>query len=99
MIDCSHGNSQKNHLKQLDVLESVTQQIEAGNASIIGVMIESNLCEGNQPIPDDLEEIRYGVSVTDACLAWESTETALRDMAARLRGILPGRQVEPVAIR
>jgi 3-deoxy-7-phosphoheptulonate synthase len=91
MIDCSHGNSQKNHLKQLDVLESVTQQIETGNASIIGVMLESNLCEGNQPIPDDLDEIRYGVSVTDACLAWESTEAALRDMAARLRRVLPGR--------
>jgi 3-deoxy-7-phosphoheptulonate synthase len=54
-------------------------------------MIESNLCEGNQPIPDDLEEIRYGISVTDACIKWETTETALRDMARRLRGVLPGR--------
>jgi len=84
MIDCSHGNSQKNHQKQLDVLESVTQQIEQGNRSIIGVMIESNLCEGNQPIPDDL-------SVTDACINWETTETALRDLARRLRGVLRGR--------
>jgi 3-deoxy-7-phosphoheptulonate synthase len=91
MIDCSHGNSQKNHHKQLDVLESVSQQIENGNKSIIGVMLESNLCEGNQPIPDDLEEIRYGISVTDACINWETTENALRSMATRLRGVLPER--------
>ena len=85
MIDCSHGNSQKNHLKQLDVLESITQQIESGNKSIIGMMLESNLCEGNQPIPADLEEIRYGVSVTDACINWEATEQALRGMASRIK--------------
>lgn len=91
MIDCSHGNSQKNHHKQLDVLKSITQQIEAGNRSIIGVMLESNLCEGNQPIPDDLEEIRYGVSVTDACISWETTERALREMAGRLKPFLATR--------
>ena len=91
MIDCSHGNSQKQYLKQLEVLEDITSQIEQGNRSIIGVMLESNLCEGNQPIPDDLEEIRYGVSVTDACVNWESTEKALREMAARLRPLLPAR--------
>ncbi len=91
MIDCSHGNSQKQFLKQLEVLEDITAQIEQGNRSIIGVMLESNLCEGNQPIPDDLEEIRYGVSVTDACVNWESTEKALREMAARLRPLLPAR--------
>ena len=91
MIDCSHGNSEKNHHKQLGVLESITQQIETGNKSIIGVMLESNLCEGNQPIPDDLEEIRSGVSVTDACVNWETTETALREMAGRLKHVLPMR--------
>ncbi|MDP1931056.1 MAG: 3-deoxy-7-phosphoheptulonate synthase [Gammaproteobacteria bacterium] len=91
MIDCSHGNSQKNHNKQLDVLESITQQIEAGNKSIIGVMLESNLCEGNQPIPGDLDEIKYGVSVTDACINWETTEQALRGMAGRLKAVLPQR--------
>ncbi|MCB1665304.1 MAG: 3-deoxy-7-phosphoheptulonate synthase [Pseudomonadales bacterium] len=92
MVDCSHGNSQKQHLRQLDVLKDVTQQIVNGNRSIIGVMLESNLCEGNQPIPDDLEEIKYGVSVTDACVNWESTESALRDMAAKLRTVLPTRR-------
>ncbi len=81
MVDCSHGNSRKDHTRQLEVLENVTQQIVEGNRSIIGVMLESNLCEGNQPIPDDLEEIRYGVSITDACIDWETTEAALRTMA------------------
>lgn len=91
MIDCSHGNSRKQHELQLEVLESVTRQVEAGNRSIIGVMLESNINAGNQPIPDDLEEIKYGVSITDACIDWPSTETALRDMAARLRPLLPAR--------
>jgi 3-deoxy-7-phosphoheptulonate synthase len=92
MVDCSHGNSMKDHSKQLNVLESVTEQIEKGNKSIIGVMLESNLCEGNQPIPDDLEEIRYGVSVTDACINWENTELALREMAQKLENVLPSRK-------
>ena len=91
MIDCSHGNSRKNHERQLEVLESVTEQIEQGNRSIIGVMLESNLCEGNQPIPDDLEEIKYGVSITDACINWETTEKALRDFAARVKPALAKR--------
>lgn len=91
MIDCSHGNSQKDHNKQLNVLLSVTEQIVGGNKSIIGVMLESNLCEGNQPIPDDLEEIKYGVSITDACINWETTEKALREMAAALKPALAKR--------
>jgi 3-deoxy-7-phosphoheptulonate synthase len=82
MIDCSHGNSQKDFNRQVDVLDDVAQQIRAGNRSIIGVMLESNLLEGNQPIPDDLEEIKYGVSVTDACIGWEATEEILRKFAA-----------------
>jgi len=81
MIDCSHGNSRKNHIRQLDVLKDVSKQVASDNTSIIGVMLESNIEEGNQPIPDDLDEIRPGVSVTDACISWESTETALRSFA------------------
>src|SRR5690606_37521434 len=92
MVDCSHGNSQKQHQRQLDVLKDVTQQIVNGNKSIIGVMLESNLCEGNQPIPDDVEEIKYGISVTDACINLDSTEAALREMAERLRPVLPERR-------
>lgn len=81
MIDCSHGNSRKDHSKQLDVLEEISRQINTGNNSIIGVMLESNLEEGNQPIPDDLSEIRPGVSVTDACISWPVTESALRNFS------------------
>lgn len=91
MVDCSHGNSRKNHTRQLEVLSSVSEQIEQGNQSIIGVMIESNLCEGNQPIPDDLEEIKYGVSITDACIDWDTTATALRELAAKVKPMLAKR--------
>jgi len=91
MIDCSHGNSSKQHEKQLEVLQDVATQIEAGNRSIMGVMLESHIHAGNQPIPDDLEEMRYGVSITDACIDWPSTEAALRDLAARIGKLLPER--------
>jgi 3-deoxy-7-phosphoheptulonate synthase len=91
MVDCSHGNSQKDYQKQGLVLENVAEQIVAGNNSIIGVMLESNLVEGNQPIPDDLEEIRYGVSITDACMGWEVTEQLLRDFASQVAPVLSQR--------
>jgi len=84
MIDCSHGNSEKKHTNQANVLDAIARQIETGNKSIVGVMLESNLVEGNQPIPDDLSEIRYGVSITDACIGWETTETLLRKFAAEI---------------
>ena len=67
------------------MLDEVTKQIVGGNRSIIGVMLESNLEEGNQPIPDDLSEIRPGVSVTDACIRWESTAAALGRFAKSIR--------------
>jgi 3-deoxy-7-phosphoheptulonate synthase len=91
MIDCSHGNSNKNHENQGLVLEKIAEQIEEGNQSIIGVMIESNLKEGNQPIPDDLSDLSYGVSVTDACISWESTEGLLRGFATRVSASLKNR--------
>lgn len=84
MIDCSHGNSQKDPQRQVDVLNSVAAQIRDGNKSIIGVMLESNLKEGNQPIPDDPNDILPGVSVTDACIGWETTESVLREFAAQV---------------
>ena len=86
MIDCSHGNSRKNHTRQLDVLKDISKQLAADNTSIIGVMLESNIEEGNQPIPNNLDEIRPGVSVTDACISWESTEAALRLFANSIQG-------------
>lgn len=91
MIDCSHGNSEKNFNNQSGVLTAIGDQIASGNRSIIGVMLESNLVEGNQPIPDDLSEIRYGVSITDACIGWETTEAVLRSFAAQVGPALKAR--------
>jgi 3-deoxy-7-phosphoheptulonate synthase len=73
------------------VLKDVTHQILEGNQSIIGVMLESNLHFGNQSIPKDLSQLKYGVSVTDACIDWAETERVLREMAGKLRTVLPGR--------
>ncbi len=85
MVDCSHGNSEKNHEKQPLVLENIVQQIAAGNTSISGVMIESYLEGGNQPMPKDLSQLKYGVSITDKCIDWKTTETILRKAHASLK--------------
>lgn len=91
MIDCSHGNSRKDPENQKLVLDDVAEQLKAGSKSIIGIMLESNLEAGNQPIPDDLEEIKYGVSVTDACIDWNTTERVLRDFAAAIKPAIKAR--------
>jgi 3-deoxy-7-phosphoheptulonate synthase len=85
MVDCSHANSEKNHEKQPLVLENVIDQIVGGNRSISGVMIESFIEGGNQPIPKDLSLIRYGVSITDKCIDWKTTERVLRAAHNRLK--------------
>ena len=85
MIDCSHANSNKDPALQPLVMENVTNQILEGNRSIVGLMIESHLCWGAQKIPANLDELKYGVSVTDACIDWQTTETAVRTMADKLR--------------
>lgn len=74
VIDCSHGNTNKDYKLQSAVFENVIQQIVDGNTSIVGMMLESNLYEGNQPITGKREELQYGVSVTDKCISWEETE-------------------------
>ncbi|MBG11326.1 MAG: 3-deoxy-7-phosphoheptulonate synthase [Gammaproteobacteria bacterium] len=91
MIDCSHANSGKNPDRQPLVLKDMTRQILGGNRSIIGAMLESNIHHGNQSIPADLSELKYGVSVTDACMNWDTTESALIEMADSLRPALPKR--------
>ena len=78
MVDCSHANSLKLHAKQEEVWNSIIEQRAVGARSIIGGMIESYLHEGNQPVPADPRHIAYGISVTDACLSWETTERLLR---------------------
>lgn len=85
MVDCSHGNSNKDHRNQPKVFEECIDQILAGNKSICGFMIESNLFEGSQKIPSDLSQLKYGVSVTDKCIDWETTEALLKKADKRLK--------------
>jgi 3-deoxy-7-phosphoheptulonate synthase len=84
MVDCSHANSAKQHARQEEVWRSVIEQRAAGRRSVIGVMVESYLGEGNQPFPRPAAELRYGVSITDACLGWDVTERMLRRGAETL---------------
>lgn len=78
MVDCSHANSEKKHARQEDVWRSVIEQRVNGTKSVIGMMVESHLHEGNQPFPQPANDLQYGVSITDACLNWEATERMLR---------------------
>lgn len=73
MVDCSHANSEKDYRKQPDVWRAVVAQRTAGDTNIIGLMLESNLNEGNQPLPEDISQLRYGVSITDSCIGWDQT--------------------------
>ncbi|MGI1678165.1 MAG: 3-deoxy-7-phosphoheptulonate synthase [Cellvibrionaceae bacterium] len=91
MVDCSHANSNKNHDLQPLVMENVTNQILEGNKSIIGLMIESNINAGNQKITSNLADLKYGVSVTDACIDWDTTEKSMLLMRDKLKDILPSR--------
>ncbi|MCL2656008.1 MAG: 3-deoxy-7-phosphoheptulonate synthase [Betaproteobacteria bacterium] len=91
MIDCSHANSWKKPEFQPQVLRDVTNQIRAGNHSIIGVMIESFLEAGNQPITKDRTQMKYGCSVTDACVSWETTEEMLRHAREMLAPVIAAR--------
>jgi 3-deoxy-7-phosphoheptulonate synthase len=91
MVDCSHANSDKKPELQPLVVENVGNQIIEGNNSIVGLMVESHLKAGNQSIPSDLSQLEYGVSVTDGCIDWETTEACLRELRDKLKDALPGR--------
>ena len=91
MVDCSHANSNKDHNLQPLVLDNVANQIVEGNKSIIGVMLESNINAGNQKLSSNPDDMDYGVSVTDACIDWETTERTLISMADKLRDVLKTR--------
>ena len=84
VVDCSHENSNKNPALQPLVAENVTNQILEGNDAIIGLMIESNINAGNQPIPENLADLKYGVSITDGCIDWETTESTILDIHTAL---------------
>jgi 3-deoxy-7-phosphoheptulonate synthase len=90
MVDCSHANSNKDHNLQPLVMENVANQILEGNESIIGLMVESNLEEGNQSA-SNLDELQYGVSITDKCINWETTEKSLREMRDKIKDVLAAR--------
>jgi 3-deoxy-7-phosphoheptulonate synthase len=91
VIDCSHANCLKDHTLQPLVFNDCVHQIVEGNRSIVGLMVESNLEAGSQPIPDDLSKLRYGVSVTDPCVDWPTTEEMLRRAGDELGAVLATR--------
>ena len=84
LVDCSHAQTGKDYSRQPEVLAEIVAQVGAGSRSIMGFMLESNIAGGNQPLARGREGLRYGVSVTDACLDWETTERCLSDAAAAL---------------
>ena len=85
MVDCSHANANKQHAQQEEVARNVIAQRAAGNNALIGLMIESYLQEGNQSLPANLADLHYGVSVTDACVSWQTTERILREAYEQLQ--------------
>jgi 3-deoxy-7-phosphoheptulonate synthase len=93
MVDCSHANSNKNHELQTLVMENVANQIVDGNQSIVGLMVESHINAGNQSIPQDRSQLKYGVSITDACVDWDTTEVMLRSLRDKVRQQLPSRMM------
>ena len=84
MVDCSHANSYKDHTRQGEVLDNVIEQLVTAPGSVSGVMIESNLNAGNQSIPDNLNQLKYGVSITDKCVDWETTVELLTEAHHKL---------------
>ena len=84
MVDMSHGNSSKEFKKQLLVNQDLCNQISSGSKNIIGVMIESNLIEGNQS-SDKKDKLEYGQSITDACVGWEDTEVMLNLLSSAVK--------------
>ena len=86
MVDCSHGNSEKNHKNQPKVAAALAEQIANGENAIMGVMIESHINEGNQKVPKEGKAgLKYGVSITDACIGWEDTESVLAALASAVK--------------
>jgi len=84
IVDCSHANSGKDHRRQSIVWRDVLSQRVEGDRSIVGLMLESNIHPGNQPVNSDRSQLQYGVSVTDGCIGWEETEELLLEAHARL---------------
>jgi 3-deoxy-7-phosphoheptulonate synthase len=94
MVDCSHGNSNKDYRRQGEVAGQVAEQLRAGSRHVMGVMIESHLVAGNQKIPADLSALTYGQSITDACIDLDTTRELLQELA----GAVASAQSESVAL-
>jgi 3-deoxy-7-phosphoheptulonate synthase len=82
MVDCSHGNSNKDYRRQAEVAGQVAHQLRSGSRHVMGVMLESHLVAGSQKIPSDLSRLTYGQSITDACIDLSSTREVLAELAA-----------------
>jgi 3-deoxy-7-phosphoheptulonate synthase len=91
VVDCSHGNSNKDPALQSLVADNCVNQISEGNNSIVGLMLESHLNWGNQPLTKDISQLKHGVSITDACIDWPTTEKVILSARDKLRGHLDGR--------
>ena len=91
VVDCSHANSFKNPELQPLVMADVVNQVRLGSKSLVGMMIESNIVAGKQSIPEDLSQLKYGCSVTDGCVDWETTEKMIRDADTMLKDVLSAR--------
>ena len=87
MVDCSHGNSNKDFRRQAKVLRDVASQLKGGSKNVMGVMIESHLVEGNQKLNSDLSKLTYGQSVTDACINFSTTKILLEELAESVKYI------------
>jgi len=99
VVDCSHANSNKDPSLQPLVMHDLVHQIIEGNRSLTGVMLESNINAGNQSIPAELSQLQYGVSVTDACIDWASTERVLREARDKLKDVLRERMPRVAEVR
>jgi 3-deoxy-7-phosphoheptulonate synthase len=88
LVDCSHANSDKDFRKQSIAWHDVIEQRVAGNDTIIGLMLESNLHAGSQKLTSDLAQLKYGVSITDGCIGWEETESLILTAYEKLAGVM-----------
>ena len=88
LVDCSHANSDKDFRKQAVAWNDVVEQRAAGNDSILGMMLESNLQPGNQNLTADLSQLKHGVSITDGCIGWDETESLILDAHEKLAGVM-----------
>jgi 3-deoxy-7-phosphoheptulonate synthase len=89
MVDCSHAQTGKDYTKQPEVFQTLVDQVRGGSRAIMGAMLESNLEAGNQPLSSDRSKLKFGVSVTDPCIDWASTERCLLTASATLTGSAP----------